>query len=86
MYFSCLNSRAIHFEVANSLGTGSFIHVLIRFISNRSIAPEYIHSDNGTNLISANRELRNIVNEWNQKQITDAMCKRGINWHFDPPS
>ena len=45
--FTCLNCRAVHLEVANSLDTDWFINALRRFISRRG-KPSKIISDNGT--------------------------------------
>lgn len=48
--FTCLASRAVHIETANSLETDSFIQALRRFIARRGPIRE-IRSDNGTKLI-----------------------------------
>ena len=55
--FTCLTTRAIHIEVCHSLETNSFINALQRFISRRG-EPTEIRSDNGTNLVGAQRELQ----------------------------
>ncbi|VDI06661.1 Hypothetical predicted protein [Mytilus galloprovincialis] len=55
--FTCLSSRAIHLEVAASLDTSSYINVLRRFIARRGQV-EKIRSDNGTNFVGAERELK----------------------------
>ena len=48
--FTCLRTRAIHIEIAHSLGTDSMVNALRRFISIRG-CPKRIRSDQGTNLI-----------------------------------
>lgn len=55
--FTCLSERAIHIEVASSLDTDSFINALRRFIARRGQVLEF-RSDNGTNFVGAERELR----------------------------
>lgn len=55
--FTCLTVRAVHIEVANSLDTSSCINAIRRFISRRGQVST-IRSDNGTNLIGAERELK----------------------------
>ncbi len=55
--FTCLVSRAVHIETANSLNTDSFINALLRFIARRGPVKE-IYCDNGTNFKSGARELR----------------------------
>nr|XP_039256286.1 uncharacterized protein LOC120333006 [Styela clava] len=46
--FSCMATRAVHIEMANSLDTLSFINVFQRFINRRG-RPRKMYSDNGTN-------------------------------------
>lgn len=61
--FTCLAIRAVHVEVAASLDTDSFIHALRRFIARRGQVVE-LHSDNGTNFVGAERELKKAIQEW----------------------
>ena len=51
--FKCLASRAVHFEIINSLETDSFILALKRFIARRCNVRS-ITSDNDTNFVGAN--------------------------------
>ncbi|XP_022778085.1 uncharacterized protein LOC111319602 [Stylophora pistillata] len=83
--FTCLVTRAVHLEVAKSLETDSFIKALKRFIA-RSGPPSDIYSDNGTNFVGADRELKRSLEEWNQSQISDYLSQKDIQWHFNPPA
>lgn len=83
--FTCLAIRAIHIEVAPSLDTDSFINALRRFTARRGQVRE-LRSDNGTNFIGAERELRTAIELWNKEQITNVMLQRGIKWSFNPPT
>ena len=65
--FTCLASRAVHIEVASSLDTSSCIDAIRRFISRRGHVKE-MFSDNGTNLVGAERELKQALKELNQDQ------------------
>ena len=85
MYLHCLAMRAIHIEVAFSLDTASFVNALQRFISRRG-QPRSITSDNGTNFVGADRELREAIEQWNQGVIGDYLCQKGIRWQFNPPA
>ena len=81
---TCLCSRAVHLEVAESLDTDSCINVLRRFVCRRGPVTE-MRSDNGTNFIGANRELRAALKELEQSKIQAALQKQDIKWVFNPP-
>ena len=82
--FSCMTSRAIHLEIAHSLTTDSFINALRRFIARRGNVSS-ITSDNGTNLVSGNKDLKESISEWNSVYIEDWLKQRHIEWKFNPP-
>ncbi len=46
---------------------------------------QLIRSDNGTNIVGAQRELRKEIQNWNQAKISDALLQRNIEWKFNPP-
>ncbi|XP_063446656.1 uncharacterized protein LOC134726186 [Mytilus trossulus] len=83
--FTCLTTRAVHIEVAHSLTTDSFISAFQRFTSRRGI-PEKVYSDNGTNLVSGESELRKYIDQWNKTKISSYMSHKDINWTFNPPN
>ena len=72
LLFTCYTSRAIHLESLNSLETDSFIQALRRTISRRGNI-RMLQSDQGTNFVSADNELRALFNEMNHKQIKQFM-------------
>ena len=82
--FTCLQCRAIHLELAQSLSTDSFILALMRFINRRGVPAELL-SDNGGNFIGAERELGEWLRGLNQDKITDQLVDRKITWKFNPP-
>ena len=83
--FTCLVTRAVHLEVAFSLSTDSFIMCLRRFMARRG-KPTVIYSDNGTNFVGANNELRECIDDWNQHKIGSVLSQEGIQWVFNPPA
>ena len=83
--FTCLVTRGVHLEVAFSLETDSFIMCLRRFIARRG-NPQVLYSDNGTNFIGANRELKQCIENLNQDQIKNELSQKGIKWVFNPPA
>ena len=60
--FTCLVLRAIHIEISHTLDTSSFINALHRFIACRGVVIE-ICSDNATNFVRAEKELKLLINE-----------------------
>jgi len=60
--FTCMTSRAVHIEVANSLDTDSCLNALRRFTCRGGQAK---HIDNGTNFVGAQRELRKALSTLN---------------------
>ena len=83
--FTCLAVRAIHIEVAHSLDTDSFIHALRRFIARRG-QPQRIRSDNGSNFVRGEKELREAIQDWNQEKIHEFLLAKNIEWVFNPPA
>lgn len=83
--FTCLAIRAVHIEVAASLDTDSFINALRRFIARRGQVLE-LYSDNGTNFVGAERELKTAIEQWNHSKINNMLLQKGIKWSFNPPT
>ena len=72
--------------MAYSLDTSSFINAFVRMTSRRG-TPAYVLSDNGSNFIGAEREMRELLQEFDQKRIIHETTKRHkIKWDFNPPS
>ena len=83
--FTCLESRAVHIETANSLETDSFIQALRRFIARHGPIHE-IRTDNGTNFVGAKTELQQAVNEMDNEHIRSRLHQEGTDWIFNPMS
>ena len=83
--FTCLTTRAVHFEVVQSMDTSSCVMGIERFVSRRGI-PSVIWSDNGTNFVATENELLQNILQWNHQSIAESMVKKGVNWKFNPPS
>ncbi|XP_071088902.1 uncharacterized protein [Haliotis cracherodii] len=83
--FTCLTTRAVHIEVAYSLDTDSCINALRRFMARRGQV-KVIRSDNGTNFVGSERELREELENWNKCQIHQEMLQRNVEWTFNPPA
>jgi len=83
--FACMNTRAVHLEMAYGLDTDSFLNAFYRMASRRG-NPVQVISDNGTNFVGANRELKELVNALDKTKIQDSLVNRGVSWKFNPPS
>lgn len=83
--FVCLVTRAIHLEVVTGLSSTAFIAALRRFIARRGFC-EHIYSDNGTNFVGANKELKAAYESWQSQDTIDFALAKRIQWHFITPS
>lgn len=81
--FKCMSTGAIHLEAVTSLSTEAFIAAFDRFISRRGLSSD-IFSDNGTNFVGANNEIKKIVSEIEPK-IAEHLQEKSIKWHFSCP-
>ena len=82
--FTCLTTRAIHIELAGDLSTDSFLLALTRFMSRRG-NPTTITSDNGTNFVGAEKEIKENIKKWNVNKINVKLQNMNVNWKFNPP-
>ncbi|XP_017468483.1 PREDICTED: uncharacterized protein LOC108360631 [Rhagoletis zephyria] len=87
--FVCLATKAVHIELVTEQSTAAFIAALRRFIARRG-KPMHIYSDNGTNFVGADQQLREIHqllhSPTTQDGITRELADQHIQWHFSPPS
>ena len=82
--FTCLNTRAVHLELAVDCSTSEFLQVFRRFFAIRG-QPARMFSDNGTQFVGAERELREMVKGWNNQELKDFCAERGTEWRFITP-
>ena len=70
--------------MACSLSTTDFLNAFSRMVATRGISEE-VTSDNVTNFVGADRELREHVLAMDQEQIADSAAIDGIRWNWNPP-
>ncbi|XP_042883833.1 uncharacterized protein LOC122260556 [Penaeus japonicus] len=83
--FTCLSSRAVHLDIVENYSTEAFIGAIQRFVSIRGY-PYSIHSDNGTQMVAANKELIKISRELDKRHIVRSMSNKGVEWSFNRSS
>ncbi|XP_036344587.1 uncharacterized protein LOC118753817 [Rhagoletis pomonella] len=82
--FTCLTVRAAHIELATDLSTDALILCLRNFVNRRG-TPSRIRSDNGTNFIGAQRELRAAEQLLDTDRIQAEAGRQNIEWIFNCP-
>lgn len=83
--FTCLDCRAVHLEVTASMDLDSFLIVFSRFVDRRTL-PRICYSDNGTNLVAGEQEIREAQANWNTETLMTKMANRDVEWRFSPPA
>ena len=83
--FICQATKSVHLELSSDLSTQAFLAAFRRFISRRG-KPTQIYSDNATNFVGANNELRKLV-KLHSNTIVNSLAHEGtdIEWKFIPP-
>ena len=82
---TCLTTRAVHLEIAHSLDTDSCSMAVRRMMARRGKAAN-VWSDNGTNFVGSERELREALKHLDNERIVDQLSNERVQWHFNPPS
>lgn len=85
--FICMVTRAIHIETVSDLTSKGFIAAFRRFTSRRGHCQD-LYSDNGTNFVGAEKELRDMFDKAKSElpqEIEQALTLKNTKWHFIPP-
>lgn len=83
--FTCLYSRAVHFEMLEDLSTDSFINALRCFISLRG-AVRQLHCDQGSNFVGARNEFKEALKQCDTKLLEIFLIERQCKFVFNAPS
>ncbi|XP_036347106.1 uncharacterized protein LOC118756451, partial [Rhagoletis pomonella] len=83
--FTCLTTRAVHLEMAENLSTDAFIICLRNFINRRG-TPIRMRSDNGTNFVGAQKEMRDENRLFDFNAIEREFAKHKMEWVFNCPA
>ena len=83
--FTCMTTRAVHLELAVDYSTMGLLQALRRFFAIRG-QPALMVSDNGTQLVGAERELKEMIKGWSFKELTEFGVKQQMEWKFTTPA
>ena len=83
--YTCLTTRAVHLEIAENYSTEAYLRTFRRFVSIRGY-PGIIHSDNGPQLVAANKELRDASRVFDLNTISKFGSDKGVKWEFNKSS
>ena len=79
--FTCMMSRAIHLETANSLESDSFINDLRRFIAIRQL-----RCDRGTNFVGANTQINRELASMTNRKVAQFLLDNNCDFKFNVPN
>uniref|UniRef100_A0ABD2WAC2 Integrase catalytic domain-containing protein n=1 Tax=Trichogramma kaykai TaxID=54128 RepID=A0ABD2WAC2_9HYME len=85
--FVCMSTKAVHLEAVSAYDTKSFIAAFRRFTARRGPC-RHLYSDQGTNFVGADAELRRLhakSSEFYKSVITILSDQFETTWHFNPP-
>ena len=77
--FTCMVSRGVPLETANSLSTSSFMNALSRFLNRRGPVRQ-LCCDRGTNFIGAKNELKAALEGPDQDRVQEYLVENGCEW------
>ncbi|XP_033232068.1 uncharacterized protein LOC117183033 [Belonocnema kinseyi] len=85
--FACCASRSVHLELVSDYTAEAFIAAYIRFTSRRGLC-RTLSSDEGTNFVGADRQLKEMFSEASAEFVLVAtyLASHGTQWKFKPPA
>ena len=81
--FSCLATRAVHFEMAYVVDMDLFLNPFCTMVNCRGLPKEML-SANGGNFVGGNKHSSDLVKELDQDKIVKSTANQGIKWKFNP--
>lgn len=85
--FICMATRAVHLEAVTDLTSKGFIAAFRRFTARRGHCRD-LFSDNGTNFVGADKQLRDMFDKARSSiasEIAELLTLERTTWHFIPP-
>ena len=81
--YTCLSTRATHLEMVYLLDTDSCLSAVTKFIAGLG-HPLTIWSDNGSNFVRANNELKQFASMCQNSDFKEKLRQKKIIWKFNP--
>ena len=82
--FTCFVARAVYLDISQDYSTDSFLLVLRRFAKMHGW-PNRIHSDKGSQLVCASKDLKTAVKNMDERKLDQFGVEKGVKWTFSPP-
>lgn len=83
--FVCMATRAVHIDVVAGLTIEDFLGAFERFIMRKGRCA-VLHSDNGTNFVGSDNELKRVLRSWAQRLPEQQLANFGTRWKFIAPA
>ena len=83
--FGCMNTGALHVEVAGNYGADAFLQAYTCFTSVRG-APSKVYTDKGSQLTRASTNVTESAENWDWSKVEDSTSKDSTTWRFTPPA
>ena len=83
--FTCMASRAVHLETANSLDTSNFLNAYRRFVCRRGPV-RTLRCDQGSDFIGGKNELKVALSEMDHVKILAELGKDNCDWVVIEPN
>ena len=80
---TCFSARAVYIDISRDYSTDAFLEVFRRFACMRGW-PKTVYSDNATMLVSASKQLKQIVTNLDWMKIMNHGVEMGMEWSFPP--
>ena len=83
--FTCASTRALYLDVATDYSSEAIMHAVRRLKFHRGNVKTMV-SDPGTQLVAADKELKNWRKGWNEDELQSFGAKEGLVWSFIMPA
>ena len=81
--FNCVTTRALHTALTADYGTDAILQTIRRFTAIRGCPSEF-RSDQGSQLMSAAKEIQELVTDWKWAEVSDWCTDQRIKWTVFP--